>query len=234
MKTIGLAMKAAFPHTIPILTGFLFLGIAFGVLMQVNHLGLGWAMMLSMVTFAGSMQFVAVTLLTAAFDPLYAFLLTLMVNARHLFYGVSMLEKFRGTGKKKPFLIFSLCDETFSVLCSAKAPEGIHSTWFMFFIALFDYLYWALGTLLGGLLGQIITFNTEGLDFVLTALFVVIFLNQWKSLDHHIVPIAALFCSIVSLCVFGPDLFLLPAMVSIIIVLFLLQKYYEKKGDHLI
>lgn len=234
MQQIKEAMRSAFPHTLPILTGFLFLGIAFGVLMQVKGLGIGWAMMLSMMTFAGSMQFVAVTLLCAAFDPLYAFLLTLMVNARHLFYGVSMLEKFRGTGKKKPFLIFSLCDETFSILCSTKAPEGVDETWFMFFIALFDYLYWSLGTLIGGILGEVITFNTEGLDFVLTALFVVIFLNQWKSIDHHVVPLTALLCSVLSLCLFGADYFLIPAMISMVFVLFFLQKYKEKKGEDLL
>lgn len=217
------AMKVAFPHTLPILTGFMFLGFAFGVLMQVKGLGIGWAMLMSVITFAGSMQFVAVSLLSAAFDPVYALLLTLMVNARHIFYGISMLERFRNTGRKKWFLIFSLCDETFSVLCSTKAPEGIDRSWFMFFIALFDYLYWSVGTLLGGVIGGMITFDSEGLDFVLTALFVVIFLNQWNSIPHHKVPIIALLCSIVSLCMFGLDIFLLPAMAAIIVCLSLLR-----------
>lgn len=226
MNDLKLACRAAFPHTVPIFTGFIFLGIAFGILMDVKGLGLGWTMVLSMCTFAGSMQFVAVTLLTAAFNPWYAFMLTLMVNARHLFYSISMLDKFRGTGRYKPFLIFSLCDETFSVLCSSEPPKGVDRAKFMFCIAFLNYLYWSLGSLLGGLLGKYISFNTEGLDFVLTALFVVIFLNQWNSLRHHIVPCIGVGCSILSLLLFGSEQFIIPAMLMILISLTLLR---EKK-----
>lgn len=229
MQDIKKALKAAFPHTIPILTGFLFLGIAFGILMNVKGLKIGWTMLMSICTFAGSMQFVAVTLLTAAFNPWYAFFLTLMVNARHLFYSISMLDKFRDTGKCKPFLIFSLCDETFSVLCSSEPPKDVNRKYFMFFIALLNYLYWSLGSMLGGILGNFISFNTEGLDFVLTALFVVIFLNQWKSLQHHIVPCIGVGCSILSLLIFGAEGFIIPAMLMILLLLTLLRTKKESE-----
>lgn len=229
MQDIKKALKAAFPHTIPILTGFLFLGIAFGILMDVKGLKIGWTMLMSICTFAGSMQFVAVTLLTAAFNPWYAFFLTLMVNARHLFYSISMLDKFRDTGKCKPFLIFSLCDETFSVLCSSEPPKDVNRKYFMFFIALLNYLYWSLGSMLGGILGNFISFNTEGLDFVLTALFVVIFLNQWKSLQHHIVPYIGVGCSILSLLIFGAEGFIIPAMLMILLLLTLLRTKKESE-----
>lgn len=229
MQDIKKALKAAFPHTIPILTGFLFLGIAFGILMDIKGLKIGWTMLMSICTFAGSMQFVAVTLLTAAFNPWYAFFLTLMVNARHLFYSISMLDKFRDTGKCKPFLIFSLCDETFSVLCSSEPPKDVNRKYFMFFIALLNYLYWSLGSMLGGILGNFISFNTEGLDFVLTALFVVIFLNQWKSLQHHIVPCIGVGCSILSLLIFGAEGFIIPAMLMILLLLTLLRTKKESE-----
>jgi len=172
------ALKAAFPHTIPVFTGFTFLGIAYGILMNSKGYGFGWIVLMSFMAFAGSAQYVAINLLTSIFNPIYALLLTLMVNARHLFYGISMLDKYKGTGKFKPYLIFGLCDETFSIICSTNPPEGVNRNWFMFFITMLDHGYWVLGSALGGLLGYMVSFNTKGLDFVLTALFVVIFIGQ--------------------------------------------------------
>lgn len=224
------AMKAAFPHTLPILTGFIVLGMAFGVLMEAKGFSIVWAMVMSVCTFAGSMQFVAVTVLCSAFSPFYAFCLALMVNARHLFYGISMLEKFRNTGKYKNFLIFSLCDETFSVLSSVKPPNDVDPSKFMFSIAFLDYCYWWIGTLLGCILGNFITFNTEGLDFVLTALFAVIFLNQWESLKDHKIPVIGVLCSIITLVLFGAEQFLIPAM-GLILVALLWFRREGKVGD---
>lgn len=223
------ALKLAFPHTIPIMTGFIFLGIAFGFLMKVKGLSILWTLMLSICTFAGSMQFVAVTLLCAAFNPVYALILTLMVNARHLFYGISMLDKFRDTGKYKIFLIFSLCDETFSLLCSCKPPKEVEPRNFMFWIAFLNYLYWIIGSILGGLLGSFISFDTTGLDFVLTALFVVIFLNQWNSLKHHISPLIGIGCSIFAIVIFGPDQFIIPAMLLMIVIMFIVKRKYQRE-----
>ncbi|NLY71747.1 MAG: branched-chain amino acid ABC transporter permease [Clostridiales bacterium] len=221
------ALKAAFPHTIPVMTGYLFLGAAYGILMNTKGYGVGWTLFISVFVFAGSMQYVGVTLLTSIFNPIYAFLLTLMVNARHLFYGVSMLEKYQGTGKFKPYLIFGLTDETFSIQCSIEAPEGIDRNWFMFFITLLDHIYWVVGSVIGSLLGYIVNFNTEGLDFVLTALFVVIFINQWKSTRNHIPALVGLLSSIVCLLIFGQDSFIIPAMVLILIVLTIFRNKLE-------
>lgn len=177
------------------------------------------------------MQYAAVTLLTSAFDPLAALALSLMVNARHLFYGISMLGRYRGTGKIKPFLIFGLCDETFSILCSAQPPEGVDRQWFFFFVTLLDYLYWSAATLAGCVIGSLVTFNTNGLDFVLTALFVVIFLGQWEQRRSRIPALVGVGCSILCLMVFGPDNFIIPAMIVILAVLTLMRKYLEGEGE---
>lgn len=213
------ALKAAFPHTIPVLTGFLFLGIAYGILMNSKGYGVGWILLMSSVVLAGSAQYVAVTFLTTMFNPLYALFMTLMVNARHLFYGISMLDRFKGTGKIKPYLIFGLCDETFSIVCSTEPPAGVSRKWFMFFVTLLDHCYWVLGSVLGGLLGSLISFNIKGLDFVLTALFVVIFVGQWKARKNHKPAIIGVVCSIICLIIFGQANFIIPAMLAILLVL---------------
>lgn len=213
------AFIAAFPHTVPVLTGFLFLGTAYGVLMQTKGYGVQWSVMMSAVAFCGSMQFAAVTLLTAAFNPLQAFLLSLMVNARHLFYGISMLEKYKGLGKIRGFLIYVLCDETFSISRTSEPPEAVDRKRFYFWISLLDYFYWVFGTFLGGVLGNFITFNTKGLDFVLTALFAVLFFEQMKQKGNRFSGIAGLICTAFCLAVFGKDNFILPAMAVILCVL---------------
>lgn len=223
------ALKAAFPYTIPVFTGFIFLGIAYGILMNSKGYGFGWIVFMSLFVFAGSMQYVAITLLTSVFDPISAFLLTLMVNARHLFYGISMLEKYKGTGKFKPYLIFGLCDETFSIICSTESPEGINRNWFMFFITLLDHSYWVIGSALGGLLGSMVSFNTKGLDFVLTALFVVIFIGQWKSQKNHRPAIVGVVCSVICLVLFGKSNFIIPSMILILTVLTAFKKTFSKE-----
>ena len=163
MNTKRRALKAAFPYTLPILAGFAFLGLAYGILMHSKGFSFLWPMLMSMTIFAGSMEFVAADLLCSAFHPLYAFFLTLMVNARHLFYGISMLDKFKGTGLKKWYLIFGMCDESFSINQSVEPPEGVDRGWFMFFVTLLNQGYWVLGATLGGLLGNLVTFNTKGI-----------------------------------------------------------------------
>lgn len=223
------ALRAALPHTLPIFAGFTFLGIAYGIYMQSKGFSFVWPLVMSLTIFAGSMEFVAVTLLTSAFHPLYAFLLTLMVNARHLFYGLSMLEKYRGTGKKKFYLIFGMCDESFSINCSTEPPEGVDRGWFMFFVTLLNHAYWVFGATLGGILGSFITFNTKGIDFVMTALFVVIFLNQWMGKKGHIPALIGVGASAVCLVLFGAQNFILPAMALILAALSLLRKPLSRK-----
>lgn len=219
------ALKAAFAHTIPVLTGFLVLGMAYGVLMQSKGYGPLWSVCMSAVAFCGSMQFVAITLLTTAFDPIQAFLLSLMVNARHLFYGISMLQTYKGLGKIRGFLVYTLCDETFSIASSVQPPEGVDRGKFYGFISLLNYCYWVLGSLLGGLVGGLVTFNTKGLDFVLTALFVVLFLEQMRTKENCIFGCIGLGCTL--LCAVAVRLYfpganlVIPAMLLILAVLLL-------------
>lgn len=224
MDEMKKALKAAFPHTIPILTGFLFIGMAYGMLMDSKGYGPGWSFLFSLIVLAGSAQFVGVTFLTSAFNPLYAFAMTLMINARHLFYGISMLERYKDMGKLKPYLIYGLCDETFSVICATTPPEGVSVKWFRFFITALHQLYWIAGSVLGGLMGSMITFNTKGLDFVLTALFVVIFTSQWKAHPNHKPALIGLFSTAACLILFGPDRFIIPAMIGIILLLVIFKK----------
>lgn len=215
----GQSFLAAFPHTIPVLTGFLVLGMAYGILMQSKGYGPFWAVLMSMLAYCGSMQFVAVPLLTAVFNPLQAFLLSLTINARHLFYGLSLLGKYRGLGKIKGFLMYTLTDETFSIVSSVEPPEHIERKYFYFWVSMLNYIYWSVGTLLGGVLGKIVTFNTKGLDFVLTALFVVLFMEQMKNKENHLPGGIGILASLVCLLLFGAENMVIPAMILILVIL---------------
>ena len=207
------ALKAAFPHTIPILMGFLFLGLAYGFYMNSKGFSFWWPLLMSATIFAGSMEFVTVSLLCGAFNPVYAFLLALMVNARQKWY-----------------LIFGMCDESFSILCSTKPPKGVDKGWFMVFVTLLNQCYWVAGATLGGILGSFIPFNTQGIDFVMTALFAAIFIDQWKSQKNHLPALVGLAVPAVCLIVFGPDQFILPSMALILTVLSLLKKPLNKEA----
>lgn len=224
------AFTTAFPYTIPILAGFIFLGTAYGIYMNTSGFGPWYPILMSATIFAGSMEFVAVGLLLSAFDPLGALALTLMVNARHLFYGLSMLDKYKGVGKKRWYLIFGMCDESFSINCTADIPVGVDKGWFMFFVTLLNHLYWVCGATLGGVLGSLLQFNTKGLEFVMTALFVVIFLNQWLKEKEHHSSLIGIGISLLCLLVFGGGSFILPAMLLILASLTFLRKPLEKAG----
>mgnify|MGYP002411820420 FL=1 len=223
-KTKGL--KAAFPYTIPIMTGYLFLGMSFGILLNSKGYHFGWAVLMSIFIYAGSMQFVAVNLLTLAFNPLNAFLITLMVNA-----GLSMLGKFKGTGNKKPYLIFGLTDETYSILCSAEPPESMDKNGFMFSVTILNQFYWVAGSAAGALLGAVFTFNAKGIDFVMTALFVVIFVSQWQSQKKHAPAAIGIAVSVTCLLIFGSDHFIIPAMGLITLVLTVFKKHIETEAQ---
>ena len=231
LKKLPAAYCAAFPHTIPVMTGFIFLGIAYGILMCSKGYGWPWILLLSGLVYAGSLQFVGISLLSGAFNPLYALALALMINARHLFYGISMLEKYSGTGKFKPYLIFGLTDETFSILCSVKAPPQVEKPLFMLAVATLHHAYWLAGGLLGGLIGPLLTFNTQGIDFVMTAFFVVIFLNQWRAQKNHSPALIGLGAAGLSLLIFGAENFILPAMALIIACLTILRKPLTKGAE---
>ena len=224
------ALKAAFPHTIPIFAGFLFLGMTYGVYMRTSGFSFWYPMIMSVVIFGGSLEFVATSMLLAPFAPVQVFLTAVMIQARHLFYGISMLDKYKGTGWKKPYLIYAMCDETFSVNYTADIPEGVDRGWFYFFVTLLNQLYWVGGATLGGLLGNLITFDTKGLDFVMTAMFIVIFLEQWLKEKRHFSEWAGLASSAACLLIFGKDNFMIPAMICILLLLTAFRKPVGRKA----
>ena len=224
------AFKAALPRTLPILVGFAFLGMSYGLLMRSKGFSFIYPMFMSMFIFAGSMEFVTANLLLADFNPIYAFLLALMVNARHLFYGISMLEKFDGTGWKKPYLIFGMCDETFSVNCTADLPPDVDRGWFMFFVTLLNQIYWVVSSTVGSLLGYVIHFNTKGIEFVMTALFVVMFLGQWEKKENRVPALVGLIGTAVCLPIFGSKYFIVPAMVLIVAAFAVGKKIEDREG----
>lgn len=228
-NTKRMVLEAAFPHTLPIMAGFLFLGMAYGIYAHSLGFSFVYPMVMALTIFAGSMEFVAMDLLLGAFNPLGAFLLALMVNARHLFYGIAMLDKYRNTGKKEGYLIFGMCDESFSINCTAAIPEGVDAGWFMFFVTLLNQIYWVLGATLGGLMGNIIPFNTQGLDFVMTALFIVLFLEQWFKEKNHASALIGIVVSVAALILLGGSAFIIPAMIVILALLILLRSRLDQE-----
>ncbi len=219
------AFAAAFPLTLPILAGFLVLGAAYGILMQSKGYGPLWSAAMSALIFGGSIQMAAITLFTAPFNPLAAFILSFLVNARHIFYGVSVLTTYKGLGKIKPFLIFTLCDETFSIVSSVKAPEHVERKYFYFAISCIHYLYWISATIAGGLIGSSMTIETKGLDFVLTALFVVLLLEQVYRAENRLPALIGLVGSCLGLALAGPDSMVIPSMAILFVGLLCARKF---------
>ena len=217
-------LEYAFPRTVPVMAGYLVLGAAYGILMADSGFGPIWSVMISIVVYAGSLQYLGVSLLAAGVSPVYGFLMSLMLNARHLFYGISMLDKFREVKRFKPYLIFAMTDETFSVLCSENPPPEMDRDKVFFWISFLDQCYWVGGTLLGALLGSFLTFDTTGMDFALTALFVVIFAGQWEEKKGHSSALLGLGATAVCLLIFGADRFIIPAMAVILAILFMAYK----------
>ena len=206
------------------MTGYVFLGFGFGILLEQNGYGLWWALAMSFFIYAGSMQYVAISLLTGGASLLTTALTTLMVNARHLFYGISMVDAYKGAGKKKPYLIFALTDETYSLVSQNQVPEGMSRHGYCFAVSLLNHCYWVLGSALGSLAGNLIPINYEGIGFVLTALFVTIFVEQWLSTKHHLPALIGVAATVLCLLLFGQDIFLIPSMALIAAALTLLPK----------
>ncbi|SDN47568.1 AzlC family ABC transporter permease [Acetanaerobacterium elongatum] len=224
-------VKAAFTASVPVMLGYVFVGIAFGLLMRNAGYSAWWAALMSVLVYAGSMQFVAINFFSGAFSLTQIILMTLAVNIRHVFYGLSMIDRFKGMGARKPYMIFSLTDETYSLLCSAKTPEGANPKTFMFLIALFNQLYWITGSAVGALAGEIIPFNTKGIDFAMTALFIVICTEQWLTYPSRIPAIIGVCAAVGSLIVFGKDSFILPAMIISVLFLMLLRSPITKASS---
>lgn len=224
-------IKYAFKASIPIMAGYIVLGMGFGVLMESKGYGWWWSLLMSLTVYAGSMQYVAIDLLAGGANLISAALMTLLVNIRHIFYGITMLEGYKDTGAKKPYLICALTDETFSLVCSPKLPEGVERKAYYFFVSLFNHFYWVAGSVLGGVIGNVFTFNTAGVDFAMTALFVVIFVEQWESTKQHLPALTGVLCSLVMLLIFGPSDFLIPSMITITVALLVERKMLEGGGE---
>ena len=218
-------MKRAFRDSLPVLAGYIVLGMGIGILLATKGYGVWWALAMSVFIYAGSMQYLAIDLLAGGASLLSAALTTLLVNARHLFYGISMVDRYKGAGKKKPYLIFALTDETYSLVCNT---EGSHR--YCFLVSLLNQIWWVTGSVLGSLLGGILPFSTEGIDFALTALFVTVFVEQWKSTKDHLPSIIGVVASVLCLLLFGAGGFLIPSMVLITAALSVL-KFVRKEAQ---
>ena len=217
-------IKTAFINTLPILTGYVFLGFAFGLLMKTKGFPTWLPIVMSIVIYSGAMEFAAVPVLARTFDPVGSFILAVMLSARHLFYGLPMLKKYDDTGAVKPFLIFGLTDETFSLLSTTDVPEGLDVKPYYTAVTLLDYTYWCTGSLLGAVFGDIFSFNAEGLDFALTALFIVLFVEQLKDREGKISGISGFVLSAAALAVFGKGNMVIASMVLILAALLLMKK----------
>lgn len=218
-------IKYAFIQSVPVMAGYIVLGIGFGILLADKGYSAWWAVLMSLTIYAGSLQYVGVNLLTSGAGLLSTALISLMVNARHLFYGISMLKPYEKTGIKKGYLIFALTDETYSLVCGQREyPEGVEEKNYFFWVSLLDQCYWIIGSLIGGLIGNTLEFNSAGIDFSMTALFVIIFVEQWEKAKNHIPAITGLVVSVVCLLIFGAEQFLIPSMIGIVLGLFLFRK----------
>ena len=222
-------IKTAFKDTVPVLTGYLVLGFGFGIIMKANDFGIIHAFLMSLLIYAGSMQYVAIGLLTGGASLITSAITTLMVNARHLFYGISMLDNYKNAGKRKSYLIFGLTDETYSLVCgdTPNIPPEQKNNYYLF-VTLFDHIYWVSGSLLGAAVGSMFQFNSEGIDFALTALFLTVFLEQWLSTKKHAPAVIGVAVSVACLVIFGSENFLIPTMLIIALLLCL----YKEDNKH--
>lgn len=217
--------------TIPVMAGYMVLGIGFGILLRDAGYGVLWALAMSLLIFAGSMQYVGVGLLAGGASIITTIFTTIMVNARHLFYSISMIGKYKDSGKYKPYLIFALTDETYSLLCDGNAPEGEDANLYRFLVSLFNQSYWVTGSIVGNLLGAILPFSTQGIEFSMTALFIASFTEQWITSRNHIPALTGLLCTLLSLLIFGPEQFLIPAMLLITVLLTVFRGKLDKGGS---
>ena len=223
------AFRKAFPYTIPVLTGYLFIGIAFGVMYAEKGYSFLWAILMSVLVYAGSGQYLAVNFFVPGISFVQVIFLTFMVNIRHIFYGISLLEKFNKIGLKRWYMIFALTDETYSLLCTTNVPEDVDESKFLFAISVMDHFYWVLGSAIGAIAGTVLPINSEGIDFAMTALFVVIFIEQWMDKKNRIPEIIGVVVAIAALILFGANNFVLPAMLAIVALLFVGRKKLDKE-----
>ena len=224
-------LKAVFLDTVPVLTGYLFLGAGFGILLSEAGYGLGWALLMSICIYAGSGQYLLVSLLTAGASLLTNAVATLLVNVRHVFYGISLVDTYRDAGRKKGYMIFALTDETYSLVTQAKIPQGVGRGNYCFWVSLFDQCYWIVGCALGNVAGSLLPVDFTGVSFVLTALFVTMFTEQWLTHKDHGPAVIGVICTAVCLLIFGSEIFLIPSMAAIAGLL-ILRRSPEKEAAH--
>ena len=219
----ALTARKAFLKSLPVMGGYVVLGMGFGILAHNAGYGVPWVLAMSLLMYAGSMQYVGISLLQGGASVLITAVTTVMVNARHLFYSISMIGRYKDAGRYKPYLIFALTDETYSLLCDGKAPEGTDPGLFFFLVSLFNQTWWVTGSLAGALLGGVLPFSTAGIEFSMTALFIASFTEQWITMKDHLPALTGLAGTLACLLVFGPERFLIPAMLLITLVLTLLR-----------
>lgn len=222
--------KTVFIKTLPVMAGYIVLGIGFGILFHSHGYGLIPSVLMAALVYAGSMQYVAISLISGGASLITMAITTLIVNARHLFYGISMLDKYKGTGAKKPYLIFALTDETYALLCGDDYPENTDKGKYQLAVSVLNHCYWITGCALGSVIGSAIPFNTAGIDFCMTALFVTIFVEQWLSAKQHLPAVIGLVSAVLCLIIFGSDAFLIPTMVLISALLIIFKKVIGKEG----
>ena len=225
------ALKVALRDTLPVLTGYLFLGAGFGILLSENGYGIGWAFFMALFMFAGSGQYLAVSLLASQASLISTAVATLLVNARHIFYGISLVDTYKDAGKKKSYMIFGLTDETYSLVTQNEPPEGVSRHTYCFLVTLLDHIYWICGCVLGNVLGATLPISFEGVEFVLTALFVTMFVEQWISNTNHRPAVIGVMSTVICLLIFGKDLFLIPAMAVIALLLTISRKTARRAVD---
>ncbi len=223
-------LKLALVNTLPVVAGYLVMGFGFGVLLIARGYPVFWALLMSVFIYAGSMQFVTIDMLVGGASLATAALMTLLINARHLFYGISMLDKYRNTGRAKPYLIFALTDETYSVLLAQEPPEGYDSKRYYLYVSALSQCYWVLGSMLGAVAGRVMSINLKGIEYSMTALFVVVMVEQWLQSRNRLPAVVGLGCSLVSLLLFGPANFIPPAMGLMLVLLALLRPQMEEGG----
>ncbi|MEE1314594.1 MAG: AzlC family ABC transporter permease [Faecalimonas sp.] len=231
MREYKKAFRKAFPYTIPVLTGYLFIGTAFGVMYAEKGYSFLWAILMSALVFAGSGQYLAVNFFVPGVSFLQVIFLTFMVNVRHVFYGISLVERFNRFGKLRWYMIFGLTDETYSLLCTTKVPEGVEEEKFLFAITLLDHSYWILGSAIGAIAKTLLPISSEGIEFAMTALFVVIFIEQWMEKKNRIPAVIGVVCAAIGVLVFGADNFVLPTMLCILLLLFIGRKRLDGEED---
>lgn len=218
------AFRAAFLDTVPVLAGYLFLGMGFGILLSESGYGIGWAFFMALFIYAGSGQYLAVSLMAGGSSLISAGIAIFLVNARHIFYGISLIDTYKGAGKKKPYMIFALTDETYSLVTQNQPPEGMSRHKYCFIVSVLDHIYWICGCVLGSVAGALLPISFEGVEFVLTALFVTLFVEQWLSTKNHLPAIIGVASTLVCLLIFGRDIFLIPSMALIAVLLTVTRK----------